>query len=75
MDSGGENGVDCTDFKIATELREAIKLRALKFIHQNIRGKLDELNILVSQRPNVHILAFTETWLNNGIAHGEISLP
>ena len=78
MDSGGESGVECTDFNIATELREAIKLRSLKFIHQNIRSirrKLDELNILVSQYPNLHILAFTETWLNNGIADGEISLP
>ena len=57
---------------------EAIKLQGLKFIHQNIRsirGKLDELNILISQCPNLHILAFTETWLDNGIADGEISLP
>ena len=78
MDSGGESGVECTDFNIATELHEAIKLRGLKFIHQNIRsirGKLDELNILISQCPNLHILAFTETWLDNGIADGEISLP
>ena len=78
MDSGRESGVDGTDFNIATELREAIKLRGLKFIHQNIgsiRGKLDELNIVVSQCPNLHILVFTETWLNNSIADGEISLP
>ena len=59
MDSGGESGVDCTVhfFNIATELREAIKLRGLKFVHQNIRsirGKLNELNILVSQCPNLH---------------------
>ena len=77
MDSGRESGVDVTDFNIATELREAIKLRGLKFIHQNIgsiRGKLDELNIVVSQCPNLHILVFTETWLNNSIADGEISL-
>lgn len=54
MDSGGESGVECTDFNIATELYEAIKLRGLKFIHQNIRSirrKLDELNILISQCP------------------------
>ena len=33
MDSGGESGVDCTVhfFNIATELREAIKLRGLKY--------------------------------------------
>lgn len=78
MDSGGESGVECTDFNIATELHEAIKLRGLKFIHQNIhsiRGKLHEFNILISQCPNLHILAFTETWLDNGIADGAISLP
>ena len=66
MDTGNESGDDCIDFNIAAELREATKLRGLKFIHQNIRSireKLDELNILVSQCPNLHILAFTETWL------------
>ena len=66
------------DLNIATELNEAIKLRGMKFIHQNIRsirGKLDELNILISQCLNLHILAFTETWLDNGITDGEISLP
>ena len=36
MDSGGESGVECTDFIIGNELREAIKLQGLKFIHQNI---------------------------------------
>ena len=35
---------------------------------------MSELNILVSQCPNLHILAFTETWLNNNIADGEVSL-
>ena len=29
MDSGGESGVDRSDFNIATQLREAIKLRAV----------------------------------------------
>ena len=33
MDSGGESGVDCTNFNIAIELHESIKLRSLKFIH------------------------------------------
>ena len=49
MDSGGESGVECTDFNIATELHDAIKLRGLKFIYQNIRsirGKLDELRFV-----------------------------
>ena len=60
------------------DLSEATNQRGLKFLHQNIRslrGKLAELNILVSQCPNLHILAFTETWLNNNIVDGEVSLP
>ena len=47
-----------------TNLSEATNQRGLKFLHQNIRslrGKLAELNILISQCPNLHILAFTET--------------
>ena len=78
MEFGGESGVEYTDFNTATELNEAIILQGMKFIHQNIRsirGKLDELNILISQCLNLHILAFTETWLDNGITDGEISLP
>ena len=38
MEFGGESGVEYTDFNIATELNEAIKLRGMKFIHQNIRS-------------------------------------
>ena len=60
------------------ELSEAVNQRGLKFLHQNIRslrGKMDELNILVSHCPNLHILAFTETWLDNSISDGEVSLP
>ena len=36
---------------------------------------MDELNILVSHCPNLHILAFTETWLDNSVSDGEVSLP
>ena len=60
------------------ELSEAVNQRGLKFLHQNtrsLRGKMDELNILVSHCPNLHILAFTETWLDNSISDGEVSLP
>ena len=60
------------------ELSEAVNQRGLKFLHQNIRslrGKMDELNILVSHCPNLHILAFTETWLDNSISDGEVCLP
>ena len=60
------------------ELSEAVNQRGLKFLHQNIRslrGKMDELNILVSHCPNLHILALTETWFDNSISDGEVSLP
>ena len=70
-----EGRADCSDCLQSYHLK---CMRGMKFIHQNIRsirGKLDELNILISQCPNLHILAFTETWLDNGIADGEISLP
>ena len=36
---------------------------------------MDELNILVSHCPNLHILAFTETCLDNSISDSEVSLP
>ena len=38
-------------------------------------GKMDELNILVSHCPKLHILAFTESKLDNSISDGEVSLP
>ena len=60
------------------ELSEAVNQCGLKFLYQNIRslrGKMDELNILVSHCANLHILAFTETWLDNSISNGEVSLP
>lgn len=36
---------------------------------------MDELNIFVSYCPHLHILAFTENWLDNSISDGEVSLP
>jgi len=47
------------------DLSEVTNQRGLKFLHQNLqslRGKLAELNILVTECPNLHILAFTKTW-------------
>ena len=58
------------------ELSEAVNQRGLKFLHQNIRSlrrKMDELNVLVSHCPNLHILAFTEAWLDNSISDAEMS--
>ena len=60
------------------ELSEAVNQGGLKFLHQNIRSlrrKMDELNILVSHCLNLHILAFTETCLDNSISNDEVSLP
>ncbi|XP_068734542.1 uncharacterized protein [Montipora capricornis] len=60
------------------ELSEAVNQCGLKFLHQNIQslhGKMDELNILVLHCPNLHILAFTESLLDNSISNGEVSLP
>lgn len=67
-----------TTLDFDSDLSEATNQCHFKFLYQNIQslcGKLAELNILVSQRPNLHILAFTETWLNNNITDGEVSLP
>ena len=36
---------------------------------------LDELNILLAHCPNLHVLAFPETWLNSNIFDAEISFP
>ena len=64
--------------EVVGDLSEVTNQRGLKFLHQNIRSlrrKLAKLNILVTECPNLHILAFTETWLNNNVTDGEVSLP
>ena len=66
-----EDFIEAT-LNFVTNLSEATNQRGLKFLHQNIRS---ELIILISQCPNLHILAFTETWLNDSITDGEVSLP
>ena len=71
--SGEENLIETT---LPPDLSEAVNQHSLIFSHiiRSLRGKLDELNILISQCSNLHILAFTETWLNDNITDGEISL-
>ena len=74
----GEENSTRIDIKQLSGLAESLKVRGLKFIHQNIRslrGKLDELNIMLAYCPNLHVLAFTETWLNSNIFDAEISFP
>ena len=78
MHTTEEKDLTETTLDFVTGLSEATNQRGLKFFHQNIRsprGKLAELNNLVSQCPNLHILAFTETWLTNNITDSEVSLP
>lgn len=78
MNTTEEKDLTETMLDFVSDLSEATNQRGLKFLHQNIRspcGKLAELNILVSQCRNLHILAFTETWLNNNITDSEVSLP
>ena len=72
--SGEENLIETT---LPADLSEAVNQHNSMFLHhiiRSLRGKLDELNILLSQCSNLHILAITETWLNDNITDGEISL-
>ena len=78
MNTTEEKDLTETTLDFVSDLSEATNPRGLKFLHQNIRslrGKLAELNILVSQYPNLYILGFTETWPNNNITDSEVSLP
>ena len=71
-----DNTVKSLNFPI--ELFEAAKLRGLKFINRNIRslrGKLSEFIILTSKFVHLHILSFTESWLNDDTTDDEIALP
>ena len=50
------------DLQLSNEIVEAMKLRGLKFVHQNIRslyGKFDQLQILIAQYSNLHVIALT----------------
>ena len=65
MDSGGESGVECTNFNIATELHEAIKLRGLKFIHQYTQYSWKTRRIKYS---NITVSKFTYSGLYRDVA-------
>ena len=65
-------------FAVPATSDATLKLRGLKFIHQNIRRlrkKLNELRVFITQSPRIHIIALTETWLNSSISDAEVSLP
>lgn len=68
-------GFYCTCVNISVDFAEATKLRGLRFVHQNIRSlraKLAELKFLISQLSNLHILAFTVTWLSVDVMDSKI---
>ena len=72
----GEENSTRIDIKQSSGLAESLTVRGLKFIHQSLRGKFDESNILLAHCPNLHVLAFTaETWLYSNIFDAEISFP
>ena len=58
---------------------DMLKLRGLKLIQQNIRSllpKIDELRLMITESDSqIHILALTETWLNDLVSDAEISIP
>ena len=65
-------------FFVPAKSDATLKLRGLKFIHQNIRSlrkKLNELRVFLTQSPRIHIIALIETWRNSNISDAEVSLP
>ena len=74
----GEDNSTRINIKQLSGLAESLKVRGLKFILQNIRSlraKLNEINILITHCSNLHVIAFTDFWLNNNILNAEIFLP
>lgn len=51
--------------------------RGFKYLHQNIRSlrhKVDELRLLVSAYPNLHVIALTETWVSSDIGDSDFAI-
>ena len=61
------------------DLKNVDSLRGLKCVHQNIRNlsnKLDEIRCIVNTlNSGIHLISFTETWLNNSVLDEEVSIP
>ena len=60
-----------------TNVREMSSQRGFKYLHQNIRSlrhKVDELRLLVSAYPNLHVIALTETWVSSDIGDSDFAI-
>ena len=61
------------------ELKNVASLRGLKCVHQNIRNllnKLDEIRYIINTlKSRIHLILFTETWLNSSVLDEEVSIP
>lgn len=60
-----------------TNVREMSSQRGFKYLHQNIRSlrhKVDELRLLVSACPNLHVIALTETWVSSDIGDSDFAI-
>ena len=61
------------------ELKNVASLRGLKCVHQNIRNllnKLDEIRYIINTlKSGIHLISFTETWLNSSVLDEEVSIP
>ena len=61
------------------ELKNVPSLRGLKCVHQNTRNllnKLDEIRYIINTlQSGIHLISFTETWLNSSVLDEEVSIP
>ena len=61
------------------ELKNIASLQGLKCVHQNIRNllnKLDEIRYIINTlKSRIHLILFTETWLNSSVLDEEVSIP
>lgn len=68
---------DEVDYQLPQELITTLHTRGLKIAHLNIRslrGKLDELNVLISHCRNIDIIVLNETWLNEEILDSKVEI-
>ena len=74
-----DSNISISDNEIIPPLLNISMNRGLKCIHQNIRslsGKVDELCIVINDsKSGIHIIAITETWLDEKIEDAEVDIP
>ena len=60
-------------------MKNIASLQGLKCVHQNIRNllnKLDEIRYIINTlKSRIHLILFTETWLNSSVLDEEVSIP